>query len=87
MRSLFILSVTCMLPSALPTLADQISGGRERSCSLYRPPVLARAKPVPLVLVLHGGFGAGEQAEGAHAKGRKKLNSAARTYAAIRPLA
>ncbi|GAB3151767.1 PHB depolymerase family esterase [Amycolatopsis stemonae] len=39
-------------------------GGIERTYRLYRPAGLTGA--VPLVLVLHGGFGSGEQAEAAY---------------------
>jgi len=37
--------------------------GRDRTYSVFRPPGLARDSAVPLVLVLHGGFGTGQQAE------------------------
>lgn len=37
--------------------------GRERSYLVYRPSHLSRRSPVPLVVVLHGGFGTGAQAE------------------------
>jgi polyhydroxybutyrate depolymerase len=38
-------------------------GGSERTFRSYRPAALARDRPVPLVVVLHGGFGDGAQAE------------------------
>jgi polyhydroxybutyrate depolymerase len=41
-------------------------GGRTRRYRLYRPRDLGRDRPVPLVLVLHGGFGSGAQAEYAY---------------------
>ncbi|HMD03511.1 MAG TPA: PHB depolymerase family esterase [Candidatus Baltobacteraceae bacterium] len=37
--------------------------GLARSYRLFRPAALGRARPVPLVVVLHGGFGTGLQAE------------------------
>jgi len=37
-----------------------------RTFRVYRPIGLERDRPVPLVLVLHGGFGSGEQAERAY---------------------
>lgn len=40
--------------------------GQGRSYRLYRPAALDRAKPVPLVVVLHGALGSGEQAERAY---------------------
>src|SRR5258708_16541312 len=64
MRMSLLYATTCALLSAAPAFADQISvAGRDRSYSVYRPADLARTKPVPLVIVLHGGFGTGEQAE------------------------
>jgi polyhydroxybutyrate depolymerase len=41
-------------------------GGLDRSYLLYRPASLERAQAVPLVIVLHGGFGSGAQAEKAY---------------------
>lgn len=38
-------------------------GGVERTFRVYRPANLSRERAVPLVVVLHGGFGTGAQAE------------------------
>lgn len=40
-----------------------LTDGKERHYLLYRPAQLDRRAPVPLVVVLHGGFGTAEQAE------------------------
>lgn len=40
--------------------------GRHRTYSVFRPAELRRRRPVPLVVVLHGGFGTGAQAERAY---------------------
>jgi polyhydroxybutyrate depolymerase len=40
-----------------------IVGGRSRSFHVYRPAALDTSRPVPLVVMLHGGFGDGLQAE------------------------
>ncbi|HEU5001701.1 MAG TPA: PHB depolymerase family esterase [Actinomycetota bacterium] len=42
------------------------AGGRARVYRLYRPRGLSRGNRVPLVMVLHGGFGSGAQAEYAY---------------------
>jgi polyhydroxybutyrate depolymerase len=42
------------------------SGGLARTYRVYRPAALDRSRPVPLVVMLHGGFGSGEQAEQAY---------------------
>ncbi len=42
------------------------SGGRRRTYRLYVPASVTAATPVPLVVFLHGGFGDGQQAEGAY---------------------
>ncbi len=39
-----------------------LHGGRERTWILHAPPGYDGSRPVPLVLVLHGGFGSGDQA-------------------------
>lgn len=39
------------------------SGGRIRTYRIYRPPSIPAGQEVPLVVVLHGGFGDGAQAE------------------------
>jgi hypothetical protein len=38
-------------------------GARDRTYLLYRPENLSRQIPAPLVIVLHGSFGSGQQAE------------------------
>jgi polyhydroxybutyrate depolymerase len=50
-------------PSAVSVRSMMTFGGLERSYHLYRPATLKRDAPVPLVIVLHGGFGTGTQAE------------------------
>lgn len=64
MRILPIIAAVFALISVTPVHAEDIQvGGRTRSFTLYRPASLSAAKPVPLVIVLHGGFGTGDQAE------------------------
>lgn len=41
-------------------------GVRERTYQVYRPLSLSRQVPVPLVIMLHGGFGTGKQAESSY---------------------
>jgi polyhydroxybutyrate depolymerase len=41
-------------------------GARDRTYLLYRPANLNRQTPVPLVIMLHGGFGSGSQAKSAY---------------------
>ncbi len=41
-------------------------GGLERTYRVYRPASLSRDHPVPLVVMLHGGYGTGAQAEAAY---------------------
>jgi polyhydroxybutyrate depolymerase len=41
-------------------------GSRDRTYLLYRPAQLSRQAPVPLVIMLHGGFGSGSQAKSAY---------------------
>jgi polyhydroxybutyrate depolymerase len=56
-------------PGAVPagsSAASIVSGGRTRTYRLYVPANLAASGPAPLVVFLHGGFGDGEQAEGAY---------------------
>ena len=53
------------LPSG-PSSGSIVSGGRTRTYRLYVPPSLPAGTAVPLVVFLHGGFGDGEQAEGAY---------------------
>jgi polyhydroxybutyrate depolymerase len=68
-----LLSVASLLLAlviiAMPAHAQSRSlrvGGLERTYRIYRPAGLSRARPVPLVVVLHGGFGTGRQAEGSY---------------------
>lgn len=66
-QSLALLLV--MLVPSLPALADSgklVEGKRVRTYELYRPATANPQQPVPLVVVLHGGFGNGAQAEGAY---------------------
>jgi polyhydroxybutyrate depolymerase len=56
---------TCAQPAPSRTLHLQ-HADRERAYLLYRPANLSRQQPAPLVLVLHGGFGSGSQAERAY---------------------
>jgi polyhydroxybutyrate depolymerase len=55
---------------AVPALASERhsleAGGRSRSYHVYRPLELSRTRLVPLVVMLHGGFGSGSQAEHAY---------------------
>lgn len=58
--------------SASSTLAvgttheELASGGRQRTFAVHRPAAAAPASGYPLVLMLHGGFGSGAQAEAAY---------------------
>ncbi len=55
-----------MLGAAQTQAADNRTlshGGRDRSYLVYRPANLSHAHPASLVIVLHGGFGDGAQAE------------------------
>ena len=60
----FVLFVSVMLALTLPARADELNvAGRDRTYSVHRPSRLARTQAAPLVVVLHGGFGTGAQAE------------------------
>ena len=63
MSRLALIAVSIFL--SFPAFADERLSldGRERTYSVYRPPGLGRNNAVPLVVVLHGGFGNGHQAE------------------------
>ena len=52
--------------SAASDLQTLQSGDRDRTYRIYRPESLAWAAQVPLVVVLHGGFGGSAQAERAY---------------------
>src|SRR5581483_105265 len=53
-------SATGTIPVGVSTLTITV-GGRSRTFHLYRPATLS--DPAPLVVMLHGGFGSGSQAE------------------------
>lgn len=60
-----------MIPSSPPAYVLQATqhlayGGLDRTYRVYVPRSANRAAAVPLVIVLHGGFGSGAQAEGAY---------------------
>jgi len=63
MSRLFFFAVALLFSA--PSLADERLNvdGRDRTYSVYRPAGLSRSSPVPLVVVLHGAFGTGAQAE------------------------
>ncbi len=61
-----IIALMLLMATALAAEAREQTlavGGRERTYSIFRPAPLDRRMPVPLVVVLHGGFGTGSQAE------------------------
>ena len=55
----------CTRPARAQSLS-LLAGGQERTYLLHRPTGLGRTTPAPLVIVLHGGFGSGSQAENAY---------------------
>jgi polyhydroxybutyrate depolymerase len=63
MTRLALIAISVFL--SFPAFADERLDldGRERTYSVYRPAGLGRNNAVPLVVVLHGGFGTGHQAE------------------------
>jgi polyhydroxybutyrate depolymerase len=70
MRFLAILISCCAVIAATAARAGAVaplqtfqSGERDRSYRVYRPPSLSWKTPVPLVVMLHGGFGASLEAE------------------------
>lgn len=66
------LALSLAIASAWPACAKEsrsltlIEAGKPRTYALYRPASLNRLRPVPLVIMLHGGFGSGRQAENAY---------------------
>ncbi|HLI95639.1 MAG TPA: PHB depolymerase family esterase [Candidatus Baltobacteraceae bacterium] len=52
-----------MLIAALSVTLHLLSGGLDRTYHFYRPPVVRQSDRAPLVVVLHGGYGTGMQAE------------------------
>lgn len=72
MKRIALVIVVCVLAAAAGSAGAQGGraggrrlsvGGAVRSYAVFRPPALSRSEPVPLVVVLHGGFGTGRQAE------------------------
>jgi polyhydroxybutyrate depolymerase len=62
--ALICMLAACSSVGARESLEQTIHvGGQSRSYLVYRPATLGRQKPAPLVVVLHGGFGSGAQAE------------------------
>jgi polyhydroxybutyrate depolymerase len=61
---LLCMLAACASASARASVERSIDiGGRSRTYLVYRPASLGYEKPVPLIVVLHGGFGSGAQAE------------------------
>jgi len=60
-----VAAIFFLLPAGRAWADDQkiAVGGQERTYAVFRPAALGKAAPVPLVVVLHGGFGSGAQAE------------------------
>jgi polyhydroxybutyrate depolymerase len=55
-----------ILAATLSLTLHLLSGGLDRTYHLYRPASLAPAASAPLVVMLHGGYGSGTQAERAY---------------------
>lgn len=52
-----------MLAAALSLTLHLLSGGLDRTYHVYRPSSLPQGQRAPLVVMLHGGYGSGAQAE------------------------
>lgn len=55
-----------ILAAALSITLHLLSGGIDRTYHLYRPSTIPAAQKAPLVVMLHGGYGTGLQAEKAY---------------------
>jgi polyhydroxybutyrate depolymerase len=65
-KTLFLALLLLTGAAAASDVRNLTMDGRQRVYRVYRPAGLARTKPVPLVVMLHGAFGTGAQAERAY---------------------